>query len=60
MLRTEGGRQSVGTANSLAVTTYQIDNNFKTMKSTLKLLESSYDIWNFHKDSKINVSWGVD
>ena len=24
------------------------------MKSTLRLLESSYDIWNFHKDSEVN------
>jgi hypothetical protein len=37
------------------VTMYQIDNNFNKMKASLKLLDSCYDIWNFHQDSKINV-----
>lgn len=41
--------------NSLAVNTYQIDNNFMNLKVNLKLLDSTFDIWNFHPKSSINV-----
>ena len=42
--------------NSLAVKTYQIDNNFMNLKINLKLLDSTFDIWNFHSKSTINVN----
>lgn len=35
---------------------YQIDNNFLNLKTNLKLLDSTYDIWNFHLQSSVNVS----
>lgn len=41
--------------NSLAVNTFQIDNNFMNLKVNLKLLDSTFDIWNFHPKSSVNV-----
>ena len=47
-------RDNLQYGNSLAVKTYQIDNNFLNLKTNLKLLDSNFDIWNFHKKSNIN------
>jgi hypothetical protein len=49
-------RDNLQWGNSLAVKTYQIDNNFLNLKTNLKLLDSNFDIWNFHPKSSINVS----
>jgi hypothetical protein len=48
-------RDNLQYGNSLAVKTYQIDNNFLNLKTNLKLLDSNFDIWNFHQKSNINV-----
>lgn len=42
-------------ADSLAVKTYQINTNFPKMRDKLKLLDSSYNLWNNFKNSKIRV-----
>lgn len=48
-------RDNLQWGNSLAVKTYQVDNNFLNLKTNLKLLDSNFDIWNFHPKSNINV-----
>jgi hypothetical protein len=48
-------RDNLQYGNSLAVKTFQIDNNFDNLKTNLKLLDSNFDIWNFHQKSSINV-----
>ena len=48
-------RDNLHYGNSLAVKTYQVDNNFLNLKTNLKLLDSTFDIWNFHPKSSVNV-----
>lgn len=46
---------SPGGGEILPAFVYQLDNNYINLKTDLKLLDSTFDIWNFHHKSTFNV-----